>query len=119
MVPPGPSKPDVLSSGGVPFETVRAHRSIVNQFSRDLVARAKVHMRARGSQTLLTDTDLACARQEMLQRSSSSRVRRCMGDGALIAGGIFIPLWSTSPILSLAGVLVCALGLYIREWDGH
>lgn len=82
-----------------------------------LVVRATLAMQARTSRTP-TDGDIEDAFRDLTKGTHPGKGKRCLGDAALIAGGVLLPLWDTSPIFTLTGVFVCVLGLYIREFSG-
>ena len=116
---PEQKRSEALStSGQIPLDTVRTAQALIKQFGQDLVARADTIRSSRPSKTL-TDADLIAANHEMRQRSNTSRTRRSIGDLAMIFGGAAIGLYSAHFLVAELGVLLCAAGLYIREWDGN
>jgi len=76
--------------------------------------RAYSNMNARESSTL-TDADVHDAYREILKSKSDSREQRIAGDALMIFGGVITPMWTTSPLMTFAGILLIVAGLYVRE----
>jgi len=111
---PVPSDPQGGRLNDLPVETARTFDTMVNEYVSELWARAKSHMRARGSKTL-TDADVIDARNELMRHKSVSALRRIVGDGMVIIGSVSLTYW---PIGTITGAVLIAGGLYIREWAG-
>jgi hypothetical protein len=100
----------------VPLYTQQMLVAKTGEFKSRLYDRALIFMSDQRSRTL-TERNVVDAYDELTAIQSSSRLRRCVGDGTMIVGGIFLPLGDTHWLLSLAGVALVAAGLYIREWN--
>ena len=99
----------------VPLATQRAHDGFMKRFGSMLDELATLIMRQRNSATL-TEADYDDAFRQLTRHNSPTRLQRAMGDGLLVIGGIFIPLWPTSPLLTVGGVVMGLAGLYVREF---
>lgn len=111
-----PKHQTVADVDEVPIATQRALDGIMERFFDMLTKRAVGLMKARGS-TTPTDADLEDAYRELTRPTNSSRMSKCLGDGALVVGGTLLALVGPWFSLSIAGVCIVVLGLYIREFN--
>jgi len=100
----------------IPFLTKRAYDAHVSRFGNLLGERAFSVMRARGSKTP-TDADVDDAYRDLVRGDNPNKARKCIGDAAMIVGGLLLSLWQITPLLTVCGVFLCGLGLYVREYS--
>ena len=100
---------------GVPDEVVQALHRTNGLLWGELINKSRNAMIQRKSK-VMSDTDVAEAFRDMSRPRHVDLVQRCVGDGMMIAGAVLIPLWDKSCILTIAGILIVAAGLYIREF---
>ena len=98
-----------------PKQSKQVFEGLTKQFQLDLVARARTNMAGRNSNTM-TDADLAIAFGDITKPHDVSVARRCVGDGAMILGAALVPLGGIHWAISVLGILMCAIGMFVREY---
>lgn len=97
--------------------TSRAYDNCMQKFSDMLANQATANTTRRGSRTP-TEADVEDAFRFLTRITTTGTIQRVCGDALMILGGIFLPLWETTVLLTLAGAILCAAGLFLREYSG-
>ncbi|MGL4513714.1 MAG: hypothetical protein ACRCT8_11545 [Lacipirellulaceae bacterium] len=99
----------------IPLATQRALDNCLQSFEALLQQGTWASVVRRGSVTP-TDADVENAFRDLVENREGDWRARLIGDAVLVAGGVFIPLWSIHWSMTVAGVLLALVGLFVREF---
>jgi hypothetical protein len=63
----------------------------------------------------MTDSDVKRAYDSIAAAGPRGLLRRCVGDGAMIVGAALVPMWATHGMITVLGMVILGLGIFIRE----